>query len=163
MKNQNPEEKWSSEQRRRILLGVFQRLHGQMASIATRRLCPETTPAEHKSMTADAIGLEDMIRLLNSGEDLQTTTHPRLKMMRDLVVGGLTCMLPDGEYVLTEGRAWFRCGPTSILIAQNKEKTAVSCTVYPLKRETSNQVASCATSYEAARRAVVQEEAAVCA
>lgn len=146
-------EPWSDEERRRITLTVLQNIYARLASVASRKLNPQLSATELANLEDDKRALEVVRTLVESGEDLQKTKHPQLFVMRELAVGGLTCMLRDGEYVLVEGRAWFTCGAASVLIRQDKEAESLRIEVYPLMREESVMLASCEVSYEVARKA----------
>jgi hypothetical protein len=144
---------WGAEQRRRITLGVLQNIYGQLANISSRRLDPSTTDDTKKALDEDHAVLSEMLKLLESGDDLAITKHPRLAMMRELVIGGITLMLRDGEYVLTDRKGWFICGPASVNISQSDDGNSVKCSVYPLLRESSKPLASVSITYEKARLA----------
>jgi hypothetical protein len=144
---------WDDEQRRRITLSVLQNIYGRLASVASRKLNPRLTESELINLEADKCSLEVARTLVESGEDLESTKNPQLFVMRELAVGGLTCMLRDGEYILVEGQAWFTCGAATALIRQDKETNSLRIEVYPLLREESVMLASCEVSYDVARQA----------
>lgn len=149
---------WGTEQRRRITLGVLQNIYGQLASISGRRLDPATTEETRDALKKDHAVLTEMLNLLEGGDDLAITKHPRLAMMRELVIGGITLMLREGEYVLTERKGWFICGPTSVKISESADGSGVQCNIYPLMREGTKPLASASVTYEKAR-AVAELEA----
>ena len=49
--------------------------------------------------------------------------------------------LPDGDYILSDGQAWFTAGIFSVRIRQTSEGVEVD--VYPVGKEDDDSIASC--------------------
>lgn len=145
----------SREQERRVTLGVLQRIHVALASIESHRLngASHNGWPSRQAMDADYTVLEEMRRLVCNGENLGTTQHSRLFVIRELVLANANCILPDADYILSEKGAWFSCGAVSIRLREARDGQSVSCAMYPLGHEKDDELARCETSYAEAREA----------
>ena len=113
----------SVEQRRRVTLGVLQRIHVALASIESHRLNGDSHDGwpSRQAMDVDYTVLEEMKKLVCNGENLATTQHSRLFVMRELVLANANCILPDSDYILSEKGAWFSCGAVSIRLREARD------------------------------------------
>lgn len=145
----------SVEQRRRVTLGVLQRIHVSLASIESHRLNGDSHAGwpSRQAMDADYAVLEEMKKLVCNGENLATTQHSRLFVMRELVLANANFILPDADYILSEKGAWFSCGAVSIRLREAREGQSVICAMYPLGHESDDELARCEVSYAEAREA----------
>src|ERR1035437_4827639 len=145
----------SVEQRRRVTLGVLQRIHVALASIESHRLNGDSHDGwpSRQAMDVDYTVLEEMKKLVCNGENLATTQHSRLFVMRELVLANANCILPDSDYILSEKGAWFSCGAVSIRLREARDGHSVICAMYPLGRENDDELAQCEVSYADAREA----------
>lgn len=144
----------SDEQKRRVTLGVLRRIHAAMASIEACRLNGETQSGQPsiEAMAADYQELEKMRALICNGENLATTQHSRLFVMRELTIAGVS-LLPDADYILSEKAAWFTCGTVSIRLREANDGQSVICKMLPLGQEDDTVIAQCEAFYSTAREA----------
>ncbi|ABD71987.1 hypothetical protein Rfer_4301 (plasmid) [Rhodoferax ferrireducens T118] len=143
----------SDEQTKRVTLGVLRRIHGAMASIEACRLSGEPQ-ADHPSIEAMTADYQELVRMraqICNGENLATTQHSRLFVMRELTIAGVNSLLPDADYILSEKAARFTCGTVSIRLSEANDGKSVICKMLPLGHEDDTVIAQCEAFYNSAR------------
>ncbi len=145
----------SDEQKKRVTLGVLQRIHAAMASIEACRVNgePQAGQPAIEARNADYQELEKMRALICNGENLATTQHSRLFVMRELTIAGVSTLLPDADYILSEKAASFTCGTVSIRLREANDGQSVICKMLPLGQEDDTVIAQCEAFYSEAREA----------
>lgn len=140
------------ERTHQITLSVLQRIHQALANIEFQRCTGlHIGWISMADMQNEYANLQQMRDMVCNGENLATTKHLRLCVLRELVIAGAVHSIPDSEYFLTNKRAWFRIGPVSIRLRESVDQLKVVCSMFPLNRDDGVELATCEVPYELAR------------